>query len=190
MKYLKFILILFVFICILILYFNNTANKTLIGIVFDSFWINFLTVLFFLLIHQISGFSLPEKFYSIREFEKSGILYRTIGVKIFKFLLVKNPFPTFTAKISLKNYSTSSLFMLEKEMRNAETIHFLGFILTLIIMILFGCFRDLRFFYYMFIFNTINNLYPVFIQRYNRNRINKIVEHYSKIKDSTNDKIE
>jgi hypothetical protein len=113
-----------------------------------------------------------------------------IGVKIFKFLLIKNPFPTFTTKISLKNYSTSGLFMLEKEMRNAETIHFLGFILALIIMILFGCFRDSRFFYYFLIFNTINNLYPVFVQRYNRNRIYKIIEHCSKIKYNKNHKIE
>ena len=65
-------------------------------------------------------------------------------------------------------------------MRNAETVHFLGFISTFIIMIPFGCFKDSRYFYYMIVFNTIENFYPVLVQRYNRNRIYKIVDNFSK----------
>jgi hypothetical protein len=146
----------------------------------DSFWINFITVLFFLLIQLASNISLPDKFYEIREFEKSGHLYRITGAKVFKYLLTKNPFPTFTARIFLKDYSIAGLYKLEKEMRNAETVHFLGFISTFIIMIPFGCFKDSRYFYYMIAFNTIENFYPVLVQRYNRNRIYKIVDNFSK----------
>jgi hypothetical protein len=179
MRSLKIILVSFVFIFILILYFNNTANKNLGGIILDAFWINFLTVLYFLLIQRISNFSLPDKFHLIRKFEKSGTLYRLIGVKHFKFLLTKNPFPIFTARISPKSYSTAGLHKLGKEMRNIEAIHLFAFLATFFIMIPFGWFRDSRFFYFIIAFNLIENLYPVLVQRYNRNRISNIVTNYS-----------
>jgi hypothetical protein len=178
MRFAKIFLITLVFICVLFLYLNNNVNKNLLGIIFDAFWINFLTVLYFLLINLTSNISLPEKYFQIRKFEKSGNLFRFIGVKNFKVLLTKNPFPIFTARIDLKGHSTESLHNLERKMRNIEAVHFFAFISTFIIMIPFGLFRDSRFFYFLLLFNSIENLYPILVQRYNRNRINKIVSIY------------
>jgi hypothetical protein len=175
MKYLKMILLSTGFILIITLYFNNNANKTLLGIILDSFWLTWLAVFYILLLHLTCEISLPERFHAICKIEKSGKIYRYLGVKNFKDLLTKNPFPTFTAKISLRDFSTAGLHKLEKDMRNAEAIHFLGFLTSLLIMILFGFFRDFRFFYFMIIFTIIINLYPVLVQRYNRNRIHKIL---------------
>jgi hypothetical protein len=103
MNFLKPISISIVFIIILVLYLNNDANKTILGIIFDSFWINWLVVFYVFLIHKIRYFSFSNKFYKIKKHESSGFFYKNIGVKLFKRILVKTPVPLSTAKLSLKN---------------------------------------------------------------------------------------
>lgn len=176
MKYLKALLISIGFVFILMLYFNNELNKSITGVILDSFWINFVTILYLMFLHYIMNTSFSDKFHKIRHFEKSGKMYRMIGVKVFKYILANNPYPTFTAKLAIESFSVEGLCKLEKRMRDAEAIHFQAFVASLIVMIPFGLARDYRFFYFMTIFNIINNLYPVFVQRYNRNRINRIIE--------------
>jgi hypothetical protein len=175
MKFVKILVITLLFFCILFLYFINDANKHLGGIIFDAFWINFLTVLYFLLIHLTYKISLPDKYYQLCKFEKSGILFRIIGVRYFKLLLVKNPFPVFTRRVVLKGHSEADLLKVEREMREIETVHFLALVSTFLIVIPFGWLRDTRFFYLITIFNIIENFYPILVQRYNRNRINKMI---------------
>ena len=174
MKYLKFLLISFIYVFILVLYLNNSANKTLTGVIFDSFGINCLTAIYFLFLLSACKTTLPDKFHKIRDFEKSGKLYKLMGVRIFKIILAKNPIPTFTGNLKLRSFSAEGLYKLEKLMRGAETIHFQAFITMFIVMIPFGFFRDSHFFYFMIFFNVIINLYPVLVQRYNRSRIYKI----------------
>jgi len=164
------------FIILIVLYLNNESNRTILGIIFDSFWINWLIIFYILLIHLSKKISLSDKFHAIKKFESSGILYSIIGVKYYKYLLEKNPLPTLTAKLFLKNKSRNSLIKLENEMRTAEAVHIIAFILSLIIMILFSYLRDIRFIYFMIIFNILLNLYPFFVQRYNRNRIHRILK--------------
>jgi hypothetical protein len=175
MNFIKLILIFIVFITILILYLNNDANKTILGIIFDSFWINWLIVLYVFLTHKISKISFPNRFYQIQKHEYSGLFYQKIGVKLFKKILVKNPLPLSTAKLSLKNKSIESIRKLENQMRVAETVHFISFVISILVMLLFVFLRDLRFIYFMIFFNLIINLYPFFVQRYNRNRINNFL---------------
>jgi hypothetical protein len=177
MKYLKFLIISLVYVFILILYLINDGNKTLLGIIFDSFGINCLTALYFLFLLNACKTTLPNKFHKIREFEKSSKLYKLIGVRAFKFLLAKNPLPTFTGNFSTKGHSVEGLYKLEKLMRNAETLHFQAFLTNLIVMLPFTFFRDTRFLYFMIAFNIIVNLYPVLVQIYNRNRIDKILSN-------------
>ncbi|MBV6429883.1 MAG: hypothetical protein KIPDCIKN_04481 [Haliscomenobacter sp.] len=175
MKYIKFLFLSGIYILILILYLNNSANRFLIGIINDSLWINCLTVIYFLFLHYTLKTSLlPDKYYEIHEFEKSGTLYRLIGVKVFKIILTKSPLPTFTAKLNIKEYSFEGIKILEKKMRVAEKVHMESFLTTFIVMLLFGFIRDYRFFYFMAIFNIVINFYPVLVQRYNRTRIYKI----------------
>lgn len=175
MKYLKSLFITTIYIYVLILYFVNDSNKNLIGVIFDSFGISCFAALYFLFLHFTLKTLLPDKFFEIRRFERLGKLYKVIGVGIFKFLLQKNLLPPLTGKFTLKKHSFESLIYLEKQMRSAETIHFLAFLTTIIIMIPFGLYRDVRFFYFIIVFNTIVNLYPTLVQRYNRNRIHKIL---------------
>ena len=98
-----------------------------------------------------------------------------MGVKQYKIILAKNPFPTLTAKLTPESYSKKGLQILDGKMRVAEALHFIAFLLSLIIMIVFAFLRDFSFLYFMLIFNILNNLYPFFVQRYNRNRILNIL---------------
>jgi len=63
-------------------------------------------------------------------------------------------------------------------MREAEQIHVFGLLLIMIIAILFAFIRDIRFLLWFSIFNIIMNLYPIFLQRYNRNRIGSVLNKY------------
>jgi hypothetical protein len=164
MKYLKLIFLSFGFIFLIVLYLNNESNKTMLGIIFDSFWINWIIVFYVLLIHLIRNLSFPDTFYRIRKFEHSGIFYKTIGVVLFKYILVNSPIPLFTAKLSLKSKSKNSIIKLDEDMRRAETIHIIAFISSLLIMTIFSYLRDLRFLYFMIVFNIIINLYPFYVQ--------------------------
>jgi hypothetical protein len=179
-NYLKLILISILFVIIIFLYLNNESNKAILGIIFDSFWINWLVVFYIFLIQKINNVSFSNHFYKIRKHEYSGFFYQKIGVKLFKKILVKNPLPLSTAKLSLKNKSIESIRKLENQMRVAETIHFISFVISIFVMLFFGLLRDLRFIYFMIIFNIIINLYPFFVQRYNRNRINKRLDLVNK----------
>jgi hypothetical protein len=180
MNYLKLILISILFVIILFLYLNNESNKTILGIIFDSFWINWLVVFYVFLIHKISNVSFSDQFYKIKNYEYSGFFYQKIGVTLFKRILVKTPLPLSTAKLSLKNKSIESIRTLENQMRVAETVHFISFVISIFVIPFFGFLRDLRFIYFMMIFNIIINLYPFLVQRYNRNRINKRLDLVNK----------
>ena len=177
MKFLKFLIISSIYVFILTRYLVNDGNNDLWGIIFDSFGINCLSAVYFLFLLIACKTTLPDGFHRIRGFEKSGRLYRIAGVKAFKFLLAKNPLPSFTGKFSIKCHSIECLYKLEKQMRNSETLHFQAFITTLILMIPFTILRDSRFLYYIPAFNILVNLYPALVQRYNRDRIDKILRN-------------
>ena len=87
MKYLKFLLISAIYIYVLNLYFTNASNKNLFGIIVDSFGISCFAALYYLFTLFVLKTRLPDKFFEIRRFEKSGKLYKLIGVKFFKILL-------------------------------------------------------------------------------------------------------
>ena len=64
-------------------------------------------------------------------------------------------------------------------MRSAEEVHVLGFLINLVLAALFGFLRDPRFFLWLGGFNVIINLYPIFLQRYNRRRVQMLLERQS-----------
>ena len=178
MRYLKFLLISLIYFFILYLYLINDSNKHLLGIIFDSFGINCFTALYFLFLFFACKTTLNDKFFKHHKIEKSGTLYKLLGVRVFKNILAKNPSATFTGKLSLKSYSIKGLNQLENDMRVAETIHFQALLTGVIITIPFGYFRNSRFYYFMIIFNILVNFYPVLVQRYNRNRIFTILNRH------------
>jgi hypothetical protein len=104
-----------------------------------------------------------------------------MGVITFKKILQRYSIPCSTRKIILKGKSLSSIENLSKQMIDSEQGHTLGFELNIVLAILFGTLRDIQFALWLTVFNVIMNLYPVFVQRFNRNRIRLLIEkRYSK----------
>ena len=121
---------------------------------------------------------LSKNYFKILSFEYSSKFYKSIGVYRFKKILQKYPIPFSTRKIILVGKNISSIEDLNKQMKDAEEIHVFAFIINILVAILFGFLRDTRFFIWLTIFNIIMNLYPILVQRFNRNRIRIIVEKY------------
>lgn len=160
------------------LYLSNEFNKQLPGIISDSFWLTGVSTLYIIFLLQKTGFRLSDQYYRIKNFERSFKLYKTIGIEYFKKIIHKYPLPGATLKIELKGRSKSDILDVEDRMREAEQIHVFGLLLIMIIAILFAFIRDIRFLLWFSIFNIIMNLYPIFLQRYNRNRIGSVLNKY------------
>jgi len=163
------------YLLLLQLYLSNEFNRHIIGIISDSFWLTGVSTLFVILLLQKTGIRLSDNYFRIKKFERSYKLYKTIGMYYFKKIIQKYPLPNATLKIELNGRSKSDILDLEDRMREAEQIHVFGLLLILVISILFAFTRDKKFLLWFTIFNIIMNLYPILLQRYNRNRIKSIL---------------
>lgn len=171
----KSILLSTVYVILLYLYLSNEFNKHMIGQILDSFWLTGISVLYIILLLQKTEIRLSESYFRIRKIEYSTKIYSTIGIAYFKRIIHKYPLPGATLKINLRGKSKSDILNLENQMREAEQVHVFGFILMVFITILFAVKRSNQFLYWFSIFNILMNLYPIFLQRYNRNRVRLIL---------------
>jgi hypothetical protein len=177
------------YIILLLLYINNDFNRHLLGIISDSFWLTVVSTLFIIFLLQKTDLKFSKVYFQIRKLEYSSKLYRVIGVTFFKKILQRFYLPKVTLKISLRDRSKSEISHIENQMEQAEQIHVLGFILIVIVSIIFSILRDVSFILWFTIFNILMNLYPVLLQRYNRNRIRIIIENYHLKNKSPNKRI-
>lgn len=117
------------------------------------------------------------------EFFKGKIIYEFIGIKIFKKYLpttgdvVRKFRKIIQIEISNTN-KINELYRYERKTRNYEWRHITGFILFLLL--IFFIDRKLTLFDLVFlpILNLYINIYPIFLQRYNRIRIIKILQNH------------
>ena len=173
----KIILLSLIYLFIIILYLFNDLNRNLFGIILDSFWLTGITLFYLIFVLKNTGFNLGSSYFRIRRFEYPAKIYQILGVKLFKRILQKYPLPFATRKIQLQGRSESALLKIEAEMKDAEITHAVGIVSNIILGVLFSMWRDRRFFFWLTLFNVILNLYPVFVQRYNRNRIRILKNH-------------
>lgn len=119
-------------------------------------------------------FYLPEKYYSAKSFEKEGRIYRLIGVRYFKRLVAKGPLAVL-ASIRFKG-KRALLDYLYKETLWGEAMH-LSMFLVISVLSLYVLFRRwYEMVVYLMVCNIILNFYPVILQRYNRFRLEKVIQ--------------
>ncbi len=164
---------------LILLYLHNESNRHLLGVVVDSLGLTGVTILFLLLLLHISGWHLGPGYFRLRRLESSTALYPGLGVSYFKRIIERYPGPATTGRIRLGSRSRLELQRLDAQMRNAEEVHVLGFLVNLVLAALFGLLRDSRFFLWLGVFNVIINLYPIFLQRYNRSRVQMLLKRQS-----------
>lgn len=112
---------------------------------------------------------LPERFFAIREFERSGRLYEMLGVRLVKRAVRRGPLHLFNPKLRMPAERTPArLHELEQRMREPETGHaWLFAAMTLV-----AGHAAIRGWWaaagWTMAFNVALNAYPAMLQRYNR----------------------
>ena len=118
----------------------------------------------------------PSAFYNTRTFERTGQLYERVGIRFFKKVLRRGPLRILSPKLRLPNPITmEALRDLESEMRKAETIHALVFLLMLLVAGYAAVKGWLDAVTWILLLNILINGYPIMLQRYNRIRLLELI---------------
>jgi len=127
-----------------------------------------------------------DNYFGIKKFERDGKIYENIGVKWFKKFLLnlakkrrhERPFKNYF----IKENSIDGLIDFEKRTRKSEMAHVIIVIVILayqVRMIIFiDGVSDIIFLLFFTVLNIIANLYPICLQRYNRIRINRVIQKH------------
>lgn len=142
-----------------------------------AFLLNWLTMSWVGIAGQAVHFSLPQGYYSINTFERTGQIYERLGVRLFKWLVRRRPLAMFSPTLRFpKDRTSAALRHLDDEMQEAETGHVCIFMLMLLFIsaaLLRGWFDAVG---WMLAFNVVINGYPVMLQRYNRIKLEELID--------------
>jgi len=118
-------------------------------------------------------------YYNEKKCERRGKLYEFLGINIFRKLLVWIGWERLNKKSNPIEKNTKSLIHLQYRTKQSE----LGHIIIMVIVLGFNVFVAFEFgileSLWLLILNILLNLYPIFLQRYNRPRLDRAI-HLSK----------
>ena len=138
--------------------------------------VNWLVVCWIASGSLVIRFSLPSTYYDPRPFERAGQVYERAGIRLFKKLLRRGPLRILSPKLRFpKQVTIEALRDLENEMRKAETIHAVVFLLMLLMA---GCTAARGWpdgVTWILLFNILINGYPIMLQRYNRIKLQELM---------------
>lgn len=134
---------------------------------FALVWLVMSMVLFFFKIQCRVPY--PVWVSRFRTFE--GVLfYQQLGVRAFRWLLLHSPFRFANTQIYLhQSRSKQSVELLHRRMLEAEWAHIINVLLVFIATFVY---QEIAF--WLLVWNVVFNLYPIFLQRYNRLRISRL----------------
>jgi hypothetical protein len=125
-----------------------------------------------------------NKYYRIKHFEREGKIYESLGIKWFKKLLLKiarsrkNEAPF--NRYFLKELSIEGIIEFENKSKKSERSHVIIAIIILVyqfrIIIFLEGISDVLFLLFFTVLNVLTNIYPIFLQRYNRIRIKRVLQ--------------
>jgi hypothetical protein len=137
--------------------------------------LNFLLMIFALAFTEAQKSQLTSSYYHEKEWERKGEIYKRLGVNIFRKILVWTTWEKLNKKSNPIEKSTKALMNLHHQTKKSE----LGHLIVLFIVLGFNVFVAIRFgavkSLWLLILNVILNLYPIFLQRYNRPRIERVI---------------
>lgn len=142
-----------------------------------AFLINWLAMSWVALIGQFVNFpSFAPTYYEIKPLEQSGQFYEQLGVCLFKKMVRRGPFSIFSPTLRFPAKKTApALRNLQHEMQKAETSHVVIFFMILLL-IGYALFKGwLDSVVWLLLFNLLFNGYPIMLQRYNRIKIQELI---------------
>ncbi|MBE9584138.1 hypothetical protein IM792_06740 [Mucilaginibacter sp. JRF] len=145
----------------------------------DSFsfaWaLNFLLMMGALSFTETLKSDLSSSYYNAKQWERGGKVYEQLGINFYRKLLVIIGWEKLNKKNNPVAKGTQTLINLHHQTKKAE----LGHLIILFIVTGFNVFVALKFGFVkslsLLILNVLFNLYPIFLQRYNRPRIARAI---------------
>jgi hypothetical protein len=144
--------------------------------------VNWLAMSWIAVIGQAVPLSFSAGYYGPRSFEQSGQVYERLGVTLFKKLVRRGPLTLFSPTLRFpKEKSIANLQHLDGEMRHAEAGHAIIFILMLLFAVYILASGWLDAAGWIVLFNVLLNGYPVMLQRYNRIKLQELVDRQERL---------
>jgi hypothetical protein len=145
-----------------------------------AFLANWIVMAWGAITGQVWEFWLPAGYYRLRAYESDGRVYEFLGVGWFKKLVRRGPLtvfaPTLRTQSKISALSRVELTNLQREMCKTET----GHLMIGVIVILMAGYTLLKGWWetagWLLVFNILINVYPVMLQRYNRARLQPLLE--------------
>lgn len=135
--------------------------------------LNFLLMLCVSVFTEIQKSPLTSSYYNQKEWEQRGKVYEYLGINFFRKLLVWIGWEAVIRKSSPIEKSTAALTNLLYKTKKSELDHAIILLIVLpfnvFVAVKFGIIKSLS----LLILNILLNLYPIFLQRYNRPRIER-----------------
>ncbi len=137
--------------------------------------LNFLLMACVLVFTETMKSPLNSPFFKEKTWERNGKLYASLGINFYRKLLVWTGWERFNKKSKLVEKNTKALLNLHYRTKQDELAHLIIMLIVfefnVVVAFKFGFLKSL----WLLILNVLLNLYPVFLQRYNRPRIERAI---------------
>ncbi len=142
-------------------------------------WVlNFMLMMGVLYFTQSLKFRLESTYYNPKKWEDEGKLYKWLGVHGFRKVLVWVGWEKLNKASNPVKKSSDSLIHLEYNTRQSEFGHLIILFIVFAITVFVGFYYGFKQTLWLLTLNILLNAYPIVVQRYNRPRLNKIINKY------------
>jgi hypothetical protein len=160
-------------------YFKCTLNQTWLEKTSGLFLLTWSLIFASFVFFQIfKNFRFPTFYYNQNNFETFHF-YRSLGVKVFRQILIHSFFRYLNQRIYFKRKNKAEFSRIIAETQQSETSHVLSGLVTLIFQGSFLIQGDYFSFGMLGSFNVLFNLYPILLQRMNRFTFTRILDKFS-----------
>jgi len=140
-------------------------------------WIlNFMLMMCVFIFTETLKPELQSDYYNQKRWERKGKIYESLGINIFRKLLVWAGWEKLNKKANPVEKNSKALIHLEYRTRQSE----FGHLIIFFIVMGFNIYNALKFgiaaSLWLLVLNIVLNLYPVFLQRYNRPRLKRAID--------------
>ena len=129
---------------------------------------------------------LTSSYYNEKGWERRGKIYEHLGINFFRKLLVRIGWEKLNKKSNPIEKNTKALMNLHYQTKKSELGHVIILLIVLgfnvLVAFKFGILKSL----WLLILNVLLNLYPIFLQRYNRPRIERAINLSKRNKGALN----
>ncbi|MCW3464739.1 hypothetical protein [Chitinophaga nivalis] len=138
--------------------------------------LNFLLMLCALTFTETLKSPFTSTYYHEKEWEQKGKIYEQLGINLFRKLLVWTGWEKLNKKSNPIAKNTAALVHVHYQTKKNELGPLIIFLIvlgfTIFVAFQFGVRRSL----WLLVLNVLLNLYPIFLQRYNRPRVARAIQ--------------